>query len=190
MGFTPEQVREMEERLVRNRKRPTPVALPPPTPRPLDPPKAPAPSLVCVEPDDLTVTCSDRFTSVEFTYHGKPIGKPRMTQRDTWMRRPAVVRYRQFADALREAAGGVREGADMVLVTAWVAMPESWTKKKKAELVGQPCRQRPDWDNIGKAVCDSLFDEDCCIWAGLTMKYWCYSGQERVHVRIFYAKPK
>lgn len=111
-----------------------------------------------------------------------------MTQRDKFIKRPNVQRYWAFKDALRAAAGTLPLNPDMVIVTAWVPVPPSWPKKKREAKVGQPCREKPDWDNIGKAVCDALFDEDACIWVGVTIKYWCLEGQERLNVKVLYAK--
>lgn len=165
MGITPEQFRQMQERVQKQRQ-------------PL-PPAAPA----------VPVSPQGEFVTREFTYQGAPIGKPRMTRRDKWQQRPCVMRYRAFADGLRAAAGTLPEPADAVIVTAHVAMPASWSLKKKAAMAGKPCRQKPDWDNIGKAVCDALFDEDACIWFGVTMKYWCVAGEEKLKVKVLYAKP-
>jgi uncharacterized cupin superfamily protein len=41
-----------------------------------------------------------------FTIPGNPVGKPRMTQRDKWAKRPAVLRYREWADRARAAYAG------------------------------------------------------------------------------------
>lgn len=132
--------------------------------------------------------CADKYLTHEFVFQGKPIGKPRMTQRDKFVKRPATEQYWRFKDALRISAGQLPSYPDMVIVTAWVPMPPSWSLKKQAEYVGQPCRQKPDWDNIGKAVCDALFDEDACIWVGVLIKYWCSPGQERLNIKVLYAK--
>lgn len=51
-------------------------------------------------------------------------------------------------------------------------MPASWSKKRKAEMAGRPHRQKPDRDNIDKAILDSLFDKDEGIAFGTTAKYW------------------
>jgi Holliday junction resolvase RusA-like endonuclease len=41
-------------------------------------------------------------------------------------------------------------------------MPLSWSKKKKALYAGQYHAQKPDADNVGKAVLDAL--TDCGAW--------------------------
>jgi len=51
-------------------------------------------------------------------------------------------------------------------------MPKSWSKKKKLEMVGRPHKQKPDLDNLLKALLDAVFDEDCEIWDIQATKYW------------------
>ena len=100
-----------------------------------------------------------------------PIGKPRMTQSDKWKKRPAVVRYYAFKDELRKAVGELGD----VEILSWVAylpIPKSWTKKKKLEMKGKPHRQKPDRDNIDKAILDALFKDDSGIAGGTIFKYW------------------
>jgi Holliday junction resolvase RusA-like endonuclease len=50
----------------------------------------------------------------------------------------------------------------------------------------QICRSKPDWDNIGKAVCDALFKEDSGIADGRVQKFWCRAGQEMTTVHVLY----
>lgn len=184
MGMDPAQFRVMEERLARNRRKT------PPAPAPeLHPAVTPIPPSQCaMESSDIVFSCVDRYRTHEFVFHGKPIGKPRMTQRDKFIKRPIVQRYWTFKAALQAACGPTDPNADMVIVTAWVPMPPSWSKKKQDAMAGQPCRQKPDWDNISKAICDALFDDDECIWVGVAIKYWCRPGDERLNVKILYAK--
>lgn len=108
---------------------------------------------------------------------GKPVGKPRMTQRDKWAKRPCVLRYREWADQARlivEAAGGLPE-AERVLELSWTARfepPKSTSKKRREEMIGEYHRQKPDRDNIDKAVLDALFKEDKAIASGTIRKLW------------------
>ena len=102
-----------------------------------------------------------------------PMGKPRMTQRDKWAKRPAVLRYRSFADEIRLRVGNKIPGD--IYRLSWVAylpMPKSWSKKKKAEMAGQPNRQKPDLDNICKGIYDSLLKDDSGIAFGCMEKRW------------------
>lgn len=100
----------------------------------------------------------------------RPMGKPRMTQRDRWAQRPAVMRYRDFCDDLRmKYANALPE---VLMMEFHIGMPDSWSKKKKAAHVGQPHRQKPDIDNLSKAVMDALAKEDSYIYVLHAEKYW------------------
>lgn len=107
-----------------------------------------------------------------------PVGKPRMTQRDKWDKRPCVMRYRDFADRLRAACGkaGFELGNELYAIF-YLPMPKSWSKKKKAEKLGTLHDQKPDWDNMAKAVQDILSKEDKRVHTGYVKKYWSESGQ-------------
>lgn len=123
-----------------------------------------------------------------FVVVGDPMGKPRMTQRDAWKKRPVVLRYHDYKDRIKEATPSKVLMADVygIDVVAYVAMPASWSKKKKAAHAGKICRSKPDWDNIGKAVCDTLFEEDSGIADGRTRKFWCREGEQRTEIRVFF----
>lgn len=56
-------------------------------------------------------------------------------------------------------------------------MPKSWSGKKRAQMAGKPHQQRPDRDNLEKALLDALFSEDCAVWDGRTTKVWGETGQ-------------
>ena len=109
-----------------------------------------------------------------------------MTQRDVWKKRPVVLRYHDYCDRIKEAAPNLVLTADVyaVDVMAFIAMPKSWSQKKKAAHVGQMHRAKPDWDNIGKAICDALFREDSGIADGRTRKFWCPEGEQRTEVKV------
>lgn len=114
-----------------------------------------------------------------------PVPKPRQTQADVWKKRPAVVRYRAFADALRERAKGLgfampEHGASVVFL---VPMPDSWSKAKRDRMEGTPHQQKPDVDNLLKAFLDALCGEDCTIWqlSGVE-KRWDKTGAISVRV--------
>jgi len=124
--------------------------------------------------------------SINFIVMGDPMGKPRMTQRDTWKQRPVVLRYRDYCDRIREAAPNRALTADVydVDVLAFIAMPKSWSRKKQVHHWGLMHRTKPDWDNIGKAVCDALFKEDSGIAVGRVQKFWCAEGEQRTEIKL------
>lgn len=125
---------------------------------------------------------------IQFVVMGEPMGKPRMTRRDVWKKRPVVLRYHDYCDRIKEAAPNKVLTVDVyaIDVIAYLPMPKSWSKKKQAEHVGKLCRSKPDWDNIGKAVCDALFKEDSGIGDGRTRKFWCQKGDERTEVKVWF----
>jgi len=129
----------------------------------------------------------------KFVVPGNPMGKPRMTQRDVWAKRDVVVRYRAYADAIRAACGPVPENPVGVNVIAYIAMPASWSEKKKASLDGLGQRQKPDYDNISKSIGDALFSDDSVLFAATCVKFWCREGHQRTAVSVLYlgdaAKP-
>jgi len=121
-----------------------------------------------------------------FTIYGDPVGKPRQTQRDKWMKRPCVMRYRTWADKARSSAP-----KDLLLepmfvsVRAYIAIPKSLSKRRQAELKGEPHRSKPDGDNILKSVCDALFKRDEVIAEKRIVKFWDDGNSPRVIVEVF-----
>jgi Holliday junction resolvase RusA-like endonuclease len=122
---------------------------------------------------------------VKFTVYGVPVGKPRQTQRDKWMKRDCVVRYRAWADAARLAAPKDLPAEPIwVTVWAWLPIPKSLTKTRQRGLKGQNHRQKPDADNILKAVCDALFVKDEVIACKHIEKFWDDGYGPRVIVEV------
>lgn len=97
-----------------------------------------------------------------------------MTQRDKWAKRPAVLRYRDFCDQVRAAGAAVPESG--AHITFHLAMPASWSKRKRAEMEGQPHQQKPDVDNLAKALLDACLEEDQGVWDMRVTKVWAVSG--------------
>ncbi len=98
-----------------------------------------------------------------------PVPKPRMTQRDKWKQRDCVLRYYAFKDAVRLHNVSL---PNEYRVTFYMPMPKSWSNKKKLELSGKPHTQKPDKDNLEKALLDSIYGEDSHIWSGWARKIW------------------
>jgi Holliday junction resolvase RusA-like endonuclease len=92
-----------------------------------------------------------------------PMGAPRMTRADSWKRRPCVLRYRAFKDALRFhfKLHGIAIPPNPVRVSLQflIPIPVSWSQKKMAAHIGKPCTSKPDIDNLSKAVLDSLWPD-------------------------------
>lgn len=160
---------------------------PAPKKAPAAPPTPPTPPKNTPSPKQVLPHIPDPDGVYEFTVPGAPMGKPRMTQRDQWQKRPAVLRYREYCDRIR-ASAKLNPAWDIfaIEVIAFIEMPESWSRKKKAAHNLRLMRQRPDWDNIGKSVCDALFEEDSILSGGMVWKFWCEEGQARTQVCVLY----
>ena len=119
-----------------------------------------------------------------YTLDAAPVSKPRMTRRDKWMKRPCVVRYRAWADALREAARG-REIRNPVFVRIHcvIEVPKTWSKQKKKFKVGTAHRNRPDADNILKGIVDALWKEDKGIASMQIKKVWGWNNYTEIEAK-------
>ena len=130
------------------------------------------------------LTSGRKPKQARFSVTGAPVGKPRMTQRDKWQKRPAVMRYREWADRARETAGELPQNPGTLNWTAYLPIPKSWSKVKRSVAAGQPHRQKPDRDNIDKAVLDSLFKQDSGIHTGTIKKLWDDGNGPRIEIEI------
>lgn len=54
----------------------------------------------------------------------------------------------------------------------YMPMPRSWSEKKRKEHVGNPHRQKPDLDNLIKALGDALYGDDSSIASISAAKVW------------------
>lgn len=98
-----------------------------------------------------------------------------MTRRDRWKQRPCVTRYHAFKDLVRIHRVRLPEqGAHVIFV---LPMPPSWSERKKDNMIGRPHQQKPDKDNLEKALLDALFNNDAHIWDSRVTKIWGYEGK-------------
>lgn len=110
------------------------------------------------------------------------MGAVRQTQADRWKKRPAVLRYRAFADELRLAAAAQNFFlGDRCIMIFEIAMPKSWSNKKKELMDGKPHTQRPDNDNCIKSCQDVLLIEDSSVHTVFAAKFWAYEGRIRIY---------
>lgn len=137
----------------------------------------------------------------EFTFLGKnatplavfdiePMGAPRMTRSDKWKldpnhknpksrQRKVVGRYFAFraniiAQAQKQGFTMPSNGFHVIFI---LPMPHSWADKKKNQMYCAPHQQKPDCDNMIKAVKDSLCKDDAHIWDYRITKYWGKAGK-------------
>jgi Holliday junction resolvase RusA-like endonuclease len=113
----------------------------------------------------------------------EPLGKPRMTQRDKWMKRPPVVRYHLFCQHLGYLANEHNyQVEERLSLTFVLPMPKSWSKKKQSAMLGQPHQTKPDLDNLIKAFKDALCSDDSFVHTyEKVTKVWGEQGCILVH---------
>lgn len=99
-----------------------------------------------------------------------PMGAPRQTQRDRWKNRPVILRYHAFRDELRLKYH--KAFPVSVHLVFYMPMPASWSAKKRQGMAAKPHDQKPDIDNLVKAVIDTLMPEDKTVWRCYAEKYW------------------
>ncbi len=105
----------------------------------------------------------------------EPMGYVRRTRADSWKKRPVVLKYYTFLDELRLKLGSFKLG-NRYYVTFGIPFPESYSKKKKNELIGNSHQIRPDLDNLLKALQDGLLKEDGCVHEIHARKVWSERG--------------
>ena len=109
-----------------------------------------------------------------------PMGKPRMTRADSWKKRPCVEKYWAFKDELRKQAGAWNL-PESFGVKFLMPMPKSWSKKKRIAMIGEPHQQKPDIDNLEKALLDAFLDDDSGVWRLHSEKRWAVEGQIMIY---------
>ena len=135
--------------------------------------------------------------SIRFSIPGQPMGKqrPRVVHNGSFSKAftpKETVSYENLVRVMyQEAAKGKRfADGDMldVRVVAYYSIPKSTSKKKRKMMLEHKIRpgKKPDWDNIGKIICDSLntvaYRDDSSIVDAQVRKF--YSENPRVDVTI------
>ena len=88
------------------------------------------------------------------------------------------MRYWDYKDRLKQQAAesGFVLG-EAFNVTFGIPMPVSWSKTKRARMLGRKHQQRPDLDNLTKGLMDSLAPgDDARVWYHSARKVWEESG--------------
>jgi len=129
--------------------------------------------------------------AISFIIPGKPFAKqrPRFSRRSGRAFTPKeTVSFEQTVATLAaQHCKAPLVGPVYLLVEAIFEPPASWSAKKREAHLGQPHTQRPDLDNIGKAICDGLnriaFADDAQITEMHIIKKW--GERAETSVRVF-----
>lgn len=146
---------------------------------------------------DCIVMDGDDMQSIRFSIPGSPFGKqrPRVVNKgkfSTAYTPKETVNYENLVKVMyQEAAKGKRFRDDDMLdvrIIAYYEIPKSTSKKRRKLMLEHQIRptKRPDFDNIGKIICDSLnklaYRDDSAIVDAQVRKF--YSDKPRVDVVI------
>lgn len=128
----------------------------------------------------------------EFVVPGEPFGKqrPRHSRASgtTYTPRETKLHEQLIRQAYRRNGGDrFPEGSQLrVTIIAVMGIPKSTAKYKRADMLSGKIRpaKKPDWDNIGKLVCDALngvaYDDDKCVCEAHVVKLY----GEVPHLRV------
>ena len=129
---------------------------------------------------------------ISFTVPGKPMGKQRARTLKTGRSYTPqeTVNYETLVKQIyiMQHFAGQLEGPIEGEITAYYPIPQSAGKKKREQMLAGAIRPtiKPDWDNVGKIVCDSLnglaYRDDAYIVECVVRKF--YSDAPRVEVRL------
>ena len=111
-------------------------------------------------------------------YKVLPVPKPRMTKRDTWLKRPATTKYWKFKDEVKKLGVKINLGGSHIIF--YMPMPKSWSRSKRLKMTGRPHQVKPDIDNLMKALMDALYKNDSSIWDCRITKVWANDGKIEV----------
>ena len=124
-------------------------------------------------------------TSARIVVPGEPVAKPRQTRSDKWKERPCVVRYREWADKARAAAGAIPTAAQHADIVIYLPIPQSLSAKKRQAMAGMPHTVKPDIDNLIKSSLDALLKRDQGIHEIRAKKRWEDANGPRVEITLY-----
>lgn len=142
-------------------------------------------------------TEDDAMKQIRFSVPGQPFGKqrPRVVNRGKFSKAytpKETISYENLVKiCYQEAAKGKKfKDEDMldVRIIAYYDIPKSTSKKMRRLMLEHKVRptKKPDWDNIGKIICDSLnliaYHDDSSVVDSQVRKF--YSENPRVDVVI------
>ncbi len=134
---------------------------------------------------------------IKFSVPGQPFGKqrPKFSRAGQYVKTytpEETVNYENLVKVMyQQAAKGKMFSQDAMLdvrIIAYYDIPKSTSKKKRRAMLEHKIRpsKKPDWDNIGKIICDSLnlvaYHDDSAVVDAQVRKF--YSENPRVDVTI------
>ncbi len=131
---------------------------------------------------------------IEFTVYGKPKGKgrPRFTRYGHAYTPDDTRDYELEVRMAYIAAGGrlaANEGPVEITISAFYPIPKSARKSIQAQMRDNVLLPmvKPDWDNVGKIICDALngvaWHDDAQVTRATVRKVYSLTPMVRVEIR-------
>ena len=121
---------------------------------------------------------------VSFEINPTPASRPRVTRWGTFYGKKYKGFKKDMDELLSDTDKEWLEGLIFADMTFFVAIPKSWSKKKKKLKSGQWCDNNADLDNYEKAILDSLsgayFHDDRQIVQQQSKKIWADTGSIKI----------
>lgn len=132
------------------------------------------------------------YSNPDFHFKVTPMGAVRMTRADSWKQRPCVIKYRAYKDQLREQAAQFKNKFElkpgMVFLFVFPFF-KSYSKKKRSKLSCEFHQQKPDTDNLIKAVFDTFSDKDQFMYGYIPIKIWQYINYPESEYGLYVLEP-
>ena len=121
---------------------------------------------------------------VSFEINPTPASRPRVTRWGTFYGKKYKGFKKDMDELLSDTDKEWLEGLIFADMTFFVAIPKSWSKKKKKLKSGQWCDNNADLDNYEKSILDSLsgayFHDDRQIVQQQSKKIWADTGSIKI----------
>ena len=137
---------------------------------------------------------TNSFFNLQKVFQVTPVGKPRMTQQDKWRtdplhpdpkkrQRKCVTKYWDYKRMIKMQAGDFVMPRMNVWIIFYIPMTQKTWSDAKKELKNLKIHdQKPDKDNLEKALTDSLMDDDKKLADSRISKLWCMPENERIEI--------
>ena len=118
---------------------------------------------------------------MKITIEGNPIPLQRARAGKSGFYDPQFIAKRNYASIVKEQFKDDPLDIPLAINLIYsIAMPKSWSKKKKIRMIDQPHTQTPDTSNLIKFSEDSLlkilWSDDCIIYKITAEKRWSETG--------------
>ena len=131
------------------------------------------------------------MSTVQFVIPSDPCakGRPRMTRAGHTYTPQKTVNYETLVRTIySDKCGEYFDGPVSMEIKAYFSIPKSASKTKRHQMLNGLIRpaKKPDWDNIGKIIADSLnkiaYNDDSQVASAVISKH--YAEQSRVEITI------